>query len=505
MNLIHDAWIPVRRKSGAKEKIAPWQVTDMYIEDPIVELAAVRSDFNGALIQFLIGLLQTTCAPQGNSAWRKWLNTPPLPEEFKVKFEPVALALNLDGNGPRFMQDLTIEDEAKKTIAEVEKLLIDAPGDQTLKQNKDLFIKRDRIRRMCPTCCAQALLTLQINAPCGGAGHRVGLRGGGPVNTVVLGDNLWQTVWCNVLLENEFNDMAAATKRDSSDKFPWVAKTRTSEKDRITTSQDVHPAQIYWSMPRRIKLITISEAGRCDLCNYNGVMMKEYYTKPYGIKYDGFIHPLTPTYKNKDGIMLAVHQHEMLGYKHWLGYVQNTDGGSEPARVINSAFKRQMADFRIWAFGYDMDNMKACCWYEGVMPVIFIEDERKWKTYGAYVTMLIRAADMVSDILSKTVVKALNAGVFNRVRQRFWQETEVEFYKQIRDLWQEVLDDRDDLSVRQTWHGYLTRKAQEIFNDMSQADMIEIVDAERVSKAWNDLRKNLYGKKLKIEILGLPK
>jgi CRISPR system Cascade subunit CasA len=55
MNLISDAWIPIRRKGGEEERIAPWEVTTRYSDDPIVALAAPRPDFNGALIQFLIG------------------------------------------------------------------------------------------------------------------------------------------------------------------------------------------------------------------------------------------------------------------------------------------------------------------------------------------------------------------------------------------------------------------------------------------------------------------
>lgn len=505
MNLINDAWIPVRKKNGEKTKIGPWQITEGTGADKeIIELAAVRPDFNGALIQFLIGLLQTTCAPKGNSDWRKWLNNPPSAEELKSKFAPIAFAFNLDGDGPRFMQDFDLDNVDKKTKEEIEKLLIDAPGEQTLNQNKDLFIKRNRAGKLCRFCCAQALLTLQINAPSGGKGHRVGLRGGGPVNTIVLGESLWQILWNNVLNENEFNITGEIAKKENSDKCPWLASPRTSEKDRATTSQDVHPVQVYWAMPRRIRLDFVDKQGKCNLCHESGQLIESYYTKPYGVKYDGFIHPLTPTYKNKDGMILSVHQHESLGYKHWLGYVQNTDEGCERARVITAAFNRRLNNFRLWAFGYDMDNMKACCWYEGVMPVIFIENEMQWKHYNSEIAMLIRAADVVSDYLSKAVVKALNAGVFNTVRQRFWQETEPEFYRQIAFLREEIMQDKDVLGVRRAWHKHLVKKAVNIFNDMSQAEMIDQVNAERVARAHNELRKNLYSKKLKIDILGLP-
>ncbi len=38
-SLIDQRWLPVRRRSGATELIAPWQVTDRYDDDPVVALA----------------------------------------------------------------------------------------------------------------------------------------------------------------------------------------------------------------------------------------------------------------------------------------------------------------------------------------------------------------------------------------------------------------------------------------------------------------------------------
>jgi CRISPR system Cascade subunit CasA len=111
MNLIYDAWLPIRRKRGEEARIAPWEVTTRYDDDAVVALAAPRPDFNGALIQFLIGLLQTTCAPDSPRARREWLRQPPTPEELRTKFTEIAYAFRLDGDGPRFMQDLTLKPE----------------------------------------------------------------------------------------------------------------------------------------------------------------------------------------------------------------------------------------------------------------------------------------------------------------------------------------------------------------------------------------------------------
>lgn len=516
MNLIYDAWIPARRASGKKEKISPGQITDGLPTNPIVELAASRPDFNGALIQFLIGLLQTTCAPESKSQWRDWLKNSPSPEELKSKFDPVAFAFHVDGDGPRFMQDLTLESDLKKTDKpeSIDKLLIDSPGEQTEKFNTDHFIKRGRVERLCLSCAIQALLTLQLNAPAGGAGHRVGLRGGGPVNTIILGNNLWESIWNNILDQNRFNDLATPDKNEDGDKFPWCHKTRTSEEDKATTGLDIHPYQIYWSMPRRIQLILKQERNQCDLCGEQDVVIREYFTKPYGVKYKGIVHPLTPTYEKADKKsstveMLSAHQHESVGYKNWLGYIQTIkEEKKRVAEVINQAFDRRVTNFRLHAFGYDMDNMKACCWYEGVIPVVTIGNANKRQIYEAEIMAIIKTADSivvslfyaVKDALFNSSKKNVDRGF---VAQRFWQETEADFYKLLSKLREEILADRDTVSVKEEWHKCLTRKAERIFDDVSQSEMIDEVNVKRVADAWNTMKRNIYSKKIRQE-LGLP-
>src|SRR5262249_3058909 len=150
-NLIHEKWIPIRRRDGTQELIAPWEITENLSSNPILALDAPRPDFNGALIQFLIGLVQTTMASENDRAWRKSLTQPPRPSQLRERFESVAFAFDLDGDGARFMQDLNLSDGEEKEIAT---LLIEAPGDNTLRNNTDFFIKRGIAEQMCfGLCC----------------------------------------------------------------------------------------------------------------------------------------------------------------------------------------------------------------------------------------------------------------------------------------------------------------------------------------------------------------
>lgn len=515
MNLINDTWIPVRRKSGAKIIIAPWQITEDLDNNPIIEITSARPDFNGALIQFFIGLLQTVCPPKGNKEWQEWFKNPPSPEQLKVKFNQVAGAFNLDGDGPRFMQDLTLEDESKYTKKEIDKILIDSPGKQTLKENKDFFIKRDRIENLCRICTAQALFTLQINAPLGGSGHMTGLRGGGPVTTIILQDNLWKTTWLNVLNKNSFAGLANSQRSEPKDKFPWLAKTRISKNNYSTTAQDINAAQIYWSMPRRIRLKFehSNEKVDCSLCEEKSEnFVSEYLTAGYGVKYQNpIIHPLTPTYMNEKKEMLSAHQHESIGYKHWLGFVQSIADNKQnksPALIINEVFNRDnevfnrgFEEFRLWAFGYDMDNMKARCWHDGVMPVLVLLENGKTEEYNNIIETIIKAAEDVRKSLYIAVRNALtNAPSF--ITARYWQETESDFYNILGNLREAVKNSDDKNPLKQEWKKILAKKAEQIFNESVQLESIEIVNVKRVAKAWNGLKKSIYGKKIK-EILGL--
>ena len=257
-NLIHGEWLPVQRRSGTVEHIAPSRITERIGEDPIVALAWPRPDFNGAAHEFLIGLLSTAAAPSDDDEWAKSWFDPPAPTILAERFAKVAPAFDLDGPGPRFLQDLDpLEDAEEKGVAA---LLIDAPGAHTLRNNADLFVKRRGTPVLCRATAAMALYTLSAYAPSGGVGHRTSLRGGGPLTTLVVashesyGATLWGRLWPNVETKEQIGWRTAGAGVDDhlSAIFPWLVPTRTSnprDGGRRTTPDDVHPLQVYWGMP----------------------------------------------------------------------------------------------------------------------------------------------------------------------------------------------------------------------------------------------------------------
>jgi CRISPR system Cascade subunit CasA len=517
MNLIGDAWMPIRRRSGEETRIAPWEVTTRYDDDPIVTLVAPRPDFNGALIQFLIGLLQTTCAPDSPRTWRDWLRNPPTPESLRTKFQPVGYAFELDSDGLRFMQDAKLKLEGIKEATPIGALLIDMPGENTIQRNTDHFVKRGKVDKLCSTCTAIALFTLQTNAPSGGQGHRTGLRGGGPLTTLIMGEMLWQTAWLNVLESAAFLAYSRdASKTEAKHHFPWLAPTRTSEKGSTTektTPFDAHPNQHFWAMPRRIWLLNKSTTlyQQCDICGKAGTKLyHQYLTKNYGVHYDGpWLHPLSPYYMDKDNQANPVHSPTGgVGYRHWLGLVENNaDNTRRVARVVEQYRKLQRADGRLWAFGYDMDNMKARCWYDAEMPII-LAPEGIEAEYKGQVEAMIRAAEQVRDELRRNAKNALFGphaearGDLSYIDSRFWSATEPIFYALLRRTRDTLNAGEDTTPLLGEWYTTLTRTAYRIFDDVSQTGDFNAADPRRIALAWNALNRALGARKLRA-LLGL--
>jgi CRISPR system Cascade subunit CasA len=517
MNLTSDPWIPIQRKSGEVAWIAPWEVTTRYDDNPIVALAAPRPDFNGALIQFLIGLLQTTCAPDSPRIWREWLRHPPTPEELYARFQRVANAFEFDNDGPRFMQDEKLVLEGLKDETPIGALLMDMPGENAIQKNTDHFVKRGGVEKLCSTCTATALFTLQTNAPSGGQGHRTGLRGGGPLTTLIMGDMVWQTAWLNVLESAAFLAYSGdPAKTEASYHFPWLGSTRTSERGSTTertTPLDVHPDQQFWAMPRRIWLLNrrtmLSEP--CDLCGKAATTLyHQYLAKNYGVHYYGpWAHPLSPYYMDKDNQPNPVHpQPGGIGYRHWLGLVESTAGNTRRvARVVEQYRKLQREDGRLWAFGYDMDNMKARCWYDAEMPIILISENTEVE-YKGWVEAMIVAAQQVASEVRRHVKNALFRpkaeirGDLSYIDGRFWSETESAFYESLHSI-RDALNANEDISpLLREWHRTLVRTARRIFDDVSQTGDFNATDPRRIARAWIALNRALGARKLRA-LLGL--
>ncbi|MBE9605677.1 type I-E CRISPR-associated protein Cse1/CasA [Acetobacteraceae bacterium H6797] len=498
LNLIRDPWLPVLRRSGPG-LIRPAQIAEAHATDPIIAFDWPRADFRIAAHEFLIGLLRTACPPEDEEVWAAWMEAPPSPEALDEAFVPIAHAFDLDGPGPRFLQDM----EGLVADSEpVERLLIEAPGDSTVKKNTDLLVRRGIAQRLSRATAAMALYTFQSWAPAGGAGNRTGLRGGGPMITLVLpgaDPTLWAVLWANVPTGER--PVAADLPRI----FPWLAPTITSEGSRtVVPGDNAHPLQCWWGMPRRIRLEFEAKPGVCDLTGQTDeVVVTGWRQRPRGANYAqwGKEHALTPQYRVKpDSEVLPVHpQPGGIGYRHWLGLVANTKDDLRypaPSVALWRAYRgsRYPAHTRLLVAGFDMDNMKARGFVEAEMPLHRAADREAQEELA---DRLIGSAQEVANALRQAVRGALfsagatvklDAELFATLRERFWAGTEADFYAL---LGAQAGGAKPDFA---RWLDSLRNVALQLFDEAAPLDPLSGgTVAQRISQAKRNLVFTLRG------------
>jgi CRISPR system Cascade subunit CasA len=543
-NLIDEQWIPVRRRNGTQDRIAPHEVTKEYSDNPVVAIDAPRPDFNGALIQFLIGLVQTVAAPDDNEDWEDMLVKPPSPETLRQKFLSVRHAFELFGDGPRFMQP--IEKLTNVEFLPIERLLIDAPKQNTLDLNKDHFVKRGVVNTMCPSCSAIAIFTAQTNSPAGGPGFRTSLRGGGPLTTLVIGDDrfasLWHTIWLNVLENKKFMNLCNARLTADSNKFPWLRAIKPH-----ATEQSIHPAQYFWAIPRRIWLKHDELAtGCCEVCGQKDThLVTQYCELNKGTEYKPPMkHHLSPYDSSEKKRKAILTQPGGIIYRYWLGIVfKEHDSAQEPARIVHEYIEnRQEPDwqFRLWSFGYDMDKAKPRCWYEAKFPLIMVE-KQYLPVYQEVIFSIIKAADIIcgnikiamkrvfhgmleidkvtnkvkweykdikklpSDEEKKRdrVLKSVKKkSLFNAVESRFWQETEGIYFVALERIKKDIGSSSDYSGLLRQWHRDICQAAIGLFDAYVFDGPFEDMEIKRVTLARKELEFFNSGENV-TKILGL--
>lgn len=506
MNLLADRWLPVTRRSGTREKIAICDLLSGYEENPVVDLDSPRPDFYNAIYQLLIGIVQVALAPEDEEDWADLWHKPYAAEEFKERVGGYQECFQIDSDGPAFMQDFELTaDEAKKQ--DLVNLFINLPANEHYSpptpQKVDAY------------WAAIALYTLQTFAPSGGRGHRVGLRGGGPLTSILVPrrnrdsapESIWQTIWLNVLSEEYLPTLSGNTGlRENSDIFPWMKPTKISDgRGTELYPEQCHPYHMYFAMPRRIRLIFASEPARCDLTHEDcqGVVTG-YWTKHSGNNYGGsWLHPLNayarPRKSGEPPISIKA-QAGGVDYRHWMNLASPQETHILP-RLVDVAVKSQyrkdvlkQTPTTLWAAGYDMDNMKAHCWYESSLPIypLSVEDSKRMGERAEF--FVERASELVKGLQS-TIKEAWFSrpkdakGNIGFLGTSFWQNTESDFYHFLDRMAKNFDDNATWATCAAEWRDRIIMETRDLFDRWALAQQEDGLNLRRVVSARNHLRR----------------
>lgn len=465
LNLIIDAWIPVQTRSGARRVIAPWQMTD----PDLVQPAWPRADLNIACYELLIGMVALADPPLDDDDWRA--RRAGDPDRLRNKLAAYAEAFELMGDGPRFMQDF----EALSGDANpIDMLFLDGSGGNTLKNNADVLVHRERYLALSAAEAAIALFTLQAHAPSGGAGNRTSMRGGGPMVTLVdPGAGLWSVVWANTP-----NGRAA-----DLNELPWMKPTRVSTKGSLTEEtypDQCSPVEAFFGMPRRLRLVA-------DEQSISGVVQHT-----YGNNYAGWRHPLTPYYRVKEGAELLPKHPKAgrFGYRNWLGIVEKARSETstkERALMVDAWDGRSLGDAcEVIVAGWAMDNMKPLDFIQSRAPLLNLSDDAELILEG-----MIEGAEAVGVALRGALKDVLaNGEAREAVREAFFLDTEADFEALARRLTAEPAE-----RIAAEWLDVLRRRALSAFEETAMPGFADrdLGKQAKIVEAQNALRAVLHG------------
>lgn len=392
-NLLKERWIPVLRKNGETALITPAEIS----RSDLVRPQWPRSDLDTGCLELLIGLVYIACPPVDRVEWMRGFSRPP---DLARAFEWLEPAFDLFGDGHRFMQEKDNDEFAAK-LAKLRKrqaagnvrnhldpLFIDTAGVQAAENNADIMVHRGRYERsgaMDPAMAAMALFTLQTQAPSGGAGLRVSLRGGGPLVTLVDPGNesLWELVWANVPYGLPIRNL---------DALPWMKTDQREGKIHSGVEDGTPvPAEAFFGMPRRIRLVEGPQGVEATL------------QLPRGNDYGIWRHPLTPYYRTKTDTLPIRASRSGHGYRNWLGPILANDDNI-PAETVRR-WKRDRArdDFRLCLSGWQTKKAS---------PVNYISSEQPF-TDGDFdheddLLDLIEATSITANALSIAIHTTVN-------------------------------------------------------------------------------------------------
>lgn len=509
LNLIEDAWIPARTKEHKVRLIAPWEITSPEIE----ALSAPRADFQSNLLVFLIGLCQTLLTPEDDEEWLNRLDEPPVPERLRELLLPGSRYFALDHSGDRFMQDAATRE--REDNAPMLELLLETPTGQTLKHNKDLFTKRKDQGALCLPCAAAALYTLQANAPEGGRGQNVSLRGGGPLTTLIEGETLWETIWSNVLTKDDLARLPGTGAPTAEKVYPWMATLVQGGKGgRPTIPNDGHPFMMYWGTPRRIHLDDPVPSGTCSVCGATEQPVVETYrTAPNGFQYQAWTHPLSPVREDAAGKRSLRTSGRGMTYRDWLGMVLVDQGRNvQPAEIVQTFRRERLPNlegrsFSVLAFGYQTRQNTVLSWQESRMPLRRLA-QADLPEFDESTGILVQGAQAMADTLERSVRQALfrrpgdAKGDLSYITLSYWSRTHPAFYAHQDRLVPSA--PADVLETMDSWHSALCVAGERVFREYVLSVPFGQVDPQRIATAWTWLRRNFRSGKMR-ETFHLPK
>jgi CRISPR system Cascade subunit CasA len=440
LNILFDAWLPVEAADGSLSIVAPVDIPG----SAAVRVAHARADYSALATELLIDIFQTVCAPRSNDERIEYTECGKLP--VLAQFENLRAAFEVAGDGARFMQAAKADPEA---AASVSALFFEAPGGNTLKLNKDVFVSRDAASSLCLRCAPVALYLVQSHARMGGQGYLVGPRATSAMAAIVEAPTLWETICLNLISTEWFDAQTGVEHPEELSSFPWMnPKVRLDEKRELPISAFGRFGVLWWT-PLNVRL-DVSANTHGEVCAACGQVHDEHVstvtwkaTKAKLVA--GVQHPRTgwnPKGNGGEGRAIEIPD-EGWTFQNWLALTVGADV-KYSLRAWQQLNWRQVDRVSLRVFGFSMNMNSPVAWVDVSAPVFVPASEEARIALTESATTLVGAAVSAVQALRESlywnnkksldnppvprVVSPLEAG------QLVWDELTPEIIRVLRTL-----------------------------------------------------------------------
>ena len=254
MNLLVDPWIPVR-DNGGTGTFCLLTYQQVLCETGNWRVSIPRDDMELACVQLLVCMTQVMFLPEDNKILKGRIAKPLSTREYATGVDPCEDWFDLDHPTQPFMQSRGVK-AAEATP--IQKLLIGLPEGN----NHAFFNEAGEVRYLSGAMVAIALFNQASNTPSFGGGFKGSLRGAAPITTLVSGQNLRETVWCNVLARTRISERQIATPGFEEDQPTWV---KPIQKDETIHWNEIGLTRGLFWQPARVELVKVEKSVPCDM------------------------------------------------------------------------------------------------------------------------------------------------------------------------------------------------------------------------------------------------
>lgn len=360
MNLLEDAWIPVRADGGT----GPFRLLtyrELLCNVGNWQISLPRDDLELACVQLLVCITQVMFLPEDDRTLRTRLAEPLSPEAFAAGVAPCRDWFDLDHPTQPFMQTRGVKAEK---ITPIQKILIGLPEGN----NHAFFNEVGEVKKLSASLTAIALFNQAANANSMGGGFKGNLRGGSnpyltPVNIFVAGGDLRETIWRNVLTLPRIQNLLPGWELDfEHDQPTWIKPVNANETIRWNKIGLIRG--LFWQ-PTRLELVQEESASSCDVLEgdpvqvYTGFLKEQFKFTVQGL----WPHPHgAKTATNSGGVLkwrFAAFRTDTPAWTQLSEFVvqrtlndQDTKEGSEPSGPVVQAEEMGEERLHLWVGGY---------------------------------------------------------------------------------------------------------------------------------------------------------